>query len=130
MEMITQPIFAIDNDEDDIDLLRIMLRKAGIPNPMKVYREGEKALAALAKFAHDSVSSLRPLLCFLDVRLPSMNGHEILRWIRDRPPLNAMPVVMLSSSQNPVDVRTAAQIGAQCYLCKYPISANIPNPRC
>jgi CheY-like chemotaxis protein len=120
MELTTQPIVAIDNDEDDLHLLRIMLRKAGIPNPIEVYREGEKALAALTKFAQQSIRSLRPLLCFLDVRLPSMNGHEILRWIRGNPPLNTMPVVMLSASDSPVDVRTAAQIGAQCYLCKYP----------
>src|SRR5687768_108239 len=89
-------ILAIDDDEDDIDLLRIMLRKAGIPHPMQVYRDAEKAIQALTKVAQDSMKSLRPLLCFLDVKMPSMNGHDMLRWIRDRPELNAMPVIMLS----------------------------------
>lgn len=110
-------IVAIDDDEDDIDLLRIMLRKAGIPNPMEVFREGEKAMQYLAKLAQES---LRPLLCFLDVKVPAINGHEILQWIRSRPVFNGMPVVMLSNSDSPADVTKAARNGAQCYLVKYP----------
>jgi CheY-like chemotaxis protein len=114
---IHPPIIAIDDDEDDVDLLRIMLRKAGIPNPMQVYREGEKALQALTKLAQES---LRPLLCFLDVKMPAISGIDILKWIRTTPALNSMPVVMLSTSDQPGDVLKAAQNGAQCYLVKYP----------
>lgn len=102
------PIFAIDGDNDDLDLLRIFLRKARIPNPLEVFREGEKALHALGQIAQNSLKTLRPLLCFLDVKTPEINGHEILRWIRSNAALDAMPVVMLTASAEAVDVRKAA----------------------
>jgi CheY-like chemotaxis protein len=61
-----------------------------------------------------------PLLCFLDVKMPSINGHDLLLWIRKQPELDGVSVVMLSSSEHPEDVRKAAEGGAQCYLAKYP----------
>lgn len=113
-------IAAVDDDEDDIDLLRMLFRKAAIKNPFHVYQRGEEVVAALSGLLKDSAQVVLPLICFLDVKMPAMNGHEILRWIRDQPALNAMPVVMLSSSEHPTDVSRAAENGAQCYLAKYP----------
>jgi CheY-like chemotaxis protein len=74
-------------------------------------------LTALMK---KSVAAVLPLLCFLDVKMPSVNGHELLQWIRQQPGLDAMSVVMLSSTEHPEDVKKAAEGGAQCYLAKYP----------
>lgn len=113
-------IVAVDDDGDDADLLRLLLRKAGLPNPLEIYREGEEIIHALSALLHESVNAMRPLLCFLDVKMPAMNGHDILRWIRGKPELDRLPVIMLSSSEHPRDVTQAAQGGAQCYLAKYP----------
>jgi two-component system response regulator len=113
-------IFAADDDEDDIDLMRLLFRKAGITYPLEVFREGEQLVDALSAVIKKSVEAVVPLLCFLDVKMPSMGGHEILRWIRSQPALNALSVVMLSSSEHPEDVKAAAEGGAQCYLAKYP----------
>jgi CheY-like chemotaxis protein len=113
-------VLAVDDDADDVDLLRLLLRKAGVPNPIEVYREGEQIVQALSKFAQSSLKALRPLLCFLDVKMPGMTGHDVLKWIRSQPALDALPVVMLSSSEHPEDIKAAAQNGAQCYISKYP----------
>lgn len=113
-------IVAVDDDRDDIDLLRLLLRKAALPQALQVYREGEAAMAALSKLMKQSVNAVRPLLCFIDIKMLSMSGHDLLRWIRSQPALDAMPVVVLSSSEHPRDIQQAAQAGAQCYLAKYP----------
>ncbi len=113
-------ILAVDDDEDDIDLMRLLFRKAGVTHPLEVHRRGEDLMASLSAVLKKSVEAVLPLLCFLDVKMPSASGHEILRWIRSQPELDRLSVVMLSSSDHPEDVKQAAIGGAQCYLAKYP----------
>lgn len=113
-------ILTVDDDEDDIALLRLLFRKAGVTLPLEIYQRGEDLIAALSALVAKSVNAVLPLLCFLDVRMPGMSGHDLLRWIRQQPELDAVSVVMLSSSEHPDDVKQAAENGAQCYLAKYP----------
>lgn len=112
-------ILAVDDDEDDVDLLRILFRKAGIEHPVEVHRRGEDLIAALTERLRKSIRML-PLICFLDVKMPVLNGHEVLEWIRKQRELDWLAVVMLSTSDHPLDVERAAICGAQCYLAKYP----------
>lgn len=113
-------LLAVDDDADDVDLLRLLLRKAGVSQPTEVFRRGEELVASLARCVEQAGAAMRPLLCFLDVKMPSMTGHDVLKWIRSQPALDRLPVVMLSSSEHPKDIREAAEHGAQCYLAKYP----------
>jgi two-component system response regulator len=112
-------ILAVDDDDDDIDLMRLLFHKAGVTHPVEIYRQGEDLIAALTTLVEKS-PHLLPLLCFLDVKMPSINGHELLRWIREKSQFDRLAVVMLSSSEHPEDVKQAAVGGAQCYLAKYP----------
>ena len=113
-------IVGCDDDADDVDLLRLLLRKAGIDQPVEFYCDGAQVMSALNRCVEESLNALRPLLCFLDVKMPAITGIDVLKWIRSKPELNPLPVVMLSSSEHPEDIRRAAQAGAQCYLAKYP----------
>lgn len=113
-------ILSLDDDEDDIHLMRLLFRKAGVGHPVQVYQRGDELIAALTACLRKSVKAMLPLLCFLDVKMPMISGHEILAWIRSHPQLDAVPVVMLSASDHPDDVKRAADSGAQCYLAKYP----------
>ena len=113
-------IFAVDDDEDDIDIMRLLFRKAGVTHPVQVFRRGEDLIDALTEIVRNSVKAVMPLLCFLDVKMPSLTGHDLLAWIRNEPKLDQMSVVMLSGSEHPADIEQAAQSGAQCYLSKYP----------
>jgi CheY-like chemotaxis protein len=113
-------IFAADDDHEDLALLGLLLRKAGVDYPLQLFRQGEEVVASLSKLVEDSVRAVKPLLCFLDVGLATITGHEVLRWIRNQPLLNSIPVVMLTGSEHPKDVAAAAEHGAQCYLTKYP----------
>lgn len=119
-------IAAVDDDSDDIDLLRLLLRKAGIPHPLQIYNDGEAIVSALTKLMDESIKkALGPLLCFLDVKMPAMSGLDVLKWIRAQPALDPLPVIMLSSSEHPEDIKRASQNGAQCYLAKYPQPATL-----
>ena len=113
-------ILAVDDDDDDVTLMRLLLRKAGVTQPVEVYPRGEDLIDALTARMANSAAHPLPLVCFLDVKMPSINGHEVLQWIRQQRPLDDIAVVMLSSSEHPEDVKRAAQGGAQCYLAKYP----------
>ncbi len=113
-------ILSVDDDEDDIELLRLLFRKTGVTLPLEIFRRGEDLINGLSELMRKSVNAVLPLLCFLDVKMPGMNGHELLRWIRQQPQLDRLSVVMLSSSEHPDDIREAACNGAQCYLAKYP----------
>jgi len=112
-------IVAADDDEDDIDLLKLLFRKAGITQPLEVFRHGEELIESLQHRLKKAAAAL-PMLCLLDVKMPGISGHDVLRWIRGQSRLDAMPVVMVSSSELPDDVKLAAEQGAQCYLAKYP----------
>lgn len=111
-------IVAADDDEDDVELMRMLFRKAGVSHPFEVFANGEDVIAAL-KNAMMSAIAL-PLLCFLDVKMPALTGHDVLHWIRQHRELDQIPVVMLTSSEHPADVEQAIRNGAQCYLAKYP----------
>jgi CheY-like chemotaxis protein len=113
-------ILAVDDDEDDIDLMKLLFRKAGVEHPIEVYRRGEDLMDALSDILKKSANAFLPLLCFLDIKMPQISGLEVLRWIREQQPLDTIAVVMLSSSEHPEDIKQAAGLGAQCYLSKYP----------
>src|SRR5262245_32152838 len=95
-------ILAADDEEDDIALMRLLFRKAGVSHPLQVYRHGEDVIAALGEWLRRSTTTAPPLVCFLDVKMPAMNGHDVVRWIRKEPRLDSMSVVMLSSSEHPL----------------------------
>jgi CheY-like chemotaxis protein len=118
-------IFSVDDDRDDADLLRLLLRKAKVEHPMQSFFRADEFLGALSGLLAEALATMRPLLCFLDVKMPVMNGYDLLRWVRQQRALDPMPVVMLSASELPGDVQRAAREGAQCYLTKYPQPATL-----
>ena len=113
-------IVALEDDRDDSDLLRLLLRKSGFTDAIQFYRDGGPLVSALGKILRNSMTAIRPLLCFLDIKSSEVNGHEVLRWIRSQQAFDRLPVIMLSGSEHPRDIQEAAQAGAQCYLAKYP----------
>ena len=117
-------ILLVEDNEDDVFLMKHALNGAGVTNPVVVVETGQQAvdyLAGAGRFQDRSKYPM-PVIVFLDLKLPLMSGHEVLAWIRSQRQLESLNVVVLTSSNEPSDVRRSYSLGANSYLVK-PLSA-------
>jgi len=119
--MNSQSIFLlVEDNEDDVFFMKRALQQAGVRNPLYVVRNGEQAIEYLSgqnELSDRELHSL-PDLMFLDLKMPGMNGFDVLKWMRERG-LN-LPVAVLTSSPEEIDRQRAFELGAGCYLLKPP----------
>ncbi len=113
-------IIAIDDEPDDIFFLRRLIGKVGLAHQFQPFANAEAAIVALSAFAAGENPAALPLVCLLDIKMVGMTGFDMLKWIRSQRGLDALPVIMFSSSDHPQDVHMARDLGAQGYLKKYP----------
>lgn len=106
-----------DNPDDRIFALRA-LKREGLGERVLTARDGIEALAALGIEPEDP-SRPRPRVVFLDLRMPRMDGWEVLRRIRANPRTARLPVVVVSSSDRPEDVDRSYDLGANSFLLKH-----------
>jgi len=124
--MITRrDLLLIEDDEDDIFIMKRVLKDAGIRNPLRIVRDGREAIEYLSGTGRFEDRSLYPVpaMVFLDLRLPLVSGHDVLTWIRQRDDLNSTAVAVVTSSDQPEDLRRTRWLGANCYLLK-PLTAD------
>lgn len=117
-------LLLVEDNDQDILIMKRVLRHAGVRNPLHIVKDGDKAidyLSANGRFADRSRYPL-PAIVFLDLKLPLMSGHEVLTWIRQREGFNSIVVVVLTGSDDPTDLRRAHRLGANSYLVKPPTS--------
>lgn len=113
-------ILLAEDDEDHILLVRRAFNKAAFLNPLQVVHDGEEAIQYLkgeGPYANRAEYPL-PTLLLLDLKMPKKNGFEVLEWIRSKPALCALRVVVLTSSEEIHDVNRAYQLGASSVLVK------------
>jgi CheY-like chemotaxis protein len=114
------PIFVVDDSEDHVFLLNHAFQKAGILHPVQVANNGEDAIAYLEGTGRysDWKEFPLPLTVLLDIKMPGMDGFDVLRWIRQQPGLKALRVAMLTSSDLGQEIKTAYELGANVFLTK------------
>jgi CheY-like chemotaxis protein len=116
----TTTILLAEDDEDDILLIESAFKEASISYHLVVVKDGQRATEYLkgeGPYA-DRARYPMPFLLLLDLKMPIMNGFEVLKWIRSQPNLDRLLVVILSSSQISTDLSEARQLGTNCYLVK------------
>ncbi len=113
-------VLAAEDDPDDAFLLKRAFKKAGLTHNLVQLPDGEQAIRYLSGTAPFSDRRRNPLpeLFLLDLKMPLMSGFEVLEWLQDQPELRRMPVVVLSSSAQEVDMRRAHALGAADFFCK------------
>lgn len=108
-----------DDSEDDRFLLAEAMRAAEIVNPVQFVTNGKQAvdyLSGTGAFA-DRLKYPLPVLVLLDLKMPFMNGLQVLEWIRASP-LKRLPVIILSASSLPGDIESAYDLHVNSYLMK------------
>lgn len=114
------PILAAEDDENDALFLTRAHKEAGLENPLVIVRDGQEAVDYLggASIYADRAAHPLPGLLLLDLKMPRMNGFDVLAWLAMQPDLKHLPVIILSSSSNEADMERARQMGARDYLIK------------
>lgn len=119
MSVIDDFILLVEDDADDEALTLRALEKAGIANSVQVVRDGAEALERL----HESPDAKLPRVVLLDLKLPKVDGLEVLARIRAEPRTKHLPVVVLTSSDLEEDLVQSYERGANSYVRK-PIGFN------
>lgn len=110
-------ILLVEDDHNDVLLIRRAFQKVNIANPIIVLGDGEQAISYLAGREPYANRTL-PILVLLDLKLPRKSGHEVLEWLRQQQRLKRLPVVVLTASSESSDVNRAYDLGANSYLVK------------
>jgi len=115
-------ILLVEDNEDDVFLMQRALKDVHIDNPLHVVEDGLRAIDYLSGTGDfgDREKHPIPAVIFLDLKLPLKSGLEVLAWIRKQKHLDAMIVIVLTSSNEPGDLKTSYSLGANSYLVKPP----------
>ena len=113
-------ILLVEDQDNDILLVTRAFKTAGVANPIQIVRSGKEAVAYLSgqgKFANRAEFPL-PRIVLLDLRMPGMDGYDVITWIRQQKGLQGLPVLVLTSSNLISDVNRAYQVGATSFFLK------------
>ena len=122
MTTTNRAILLVEDNEDDVFLMRRALRGARVANPLYVVEDGQEAenyLSGVGKYA-DRAEYPVPAIVFLDLKLPYISGHDVLAWIRRQKDLEGLVVIVLTSSNEASDLSRCYALGANSYLVKPP----------
>ncbi|MFZ5515030.1 MAG: response regulator [Candidatus Zhuqueibacterota bacterium] len=112
-------ILLVEDDVNDVELTLESLREYNLANEVIIARDGEEALEYLyRKNRFEHAPEGQPVVIFLDIKMPRVNGLEVLRIIKNDPDLRLIPVVMVTSSQEEPDLKEAYEMGANAYVVK------------
>lgn len=114
------PILLVEDNPMDLDLTLRAFSKKKFSNHVQVARDGEEALAFIPRW---EAGEALPAVILLDINLPKVSGLEVLRQLKAHERFRRIPVVILTSSREDKDLKTAYDLGVNSYIEK-PVSFN------
>ena len=118
MNSRARPILLVEDNPMDVDLTLRAFEEHGIANPVVVCRDGEEALRYMDEHRSATDSGV-PILVLLDLRLPKIDGIEVLQWARNSETVwKQVPFVVLTTSRENADVEAAYKLGVNSYVVK------------
>jgi len=120
METKNFTVLLVEDDLNDIFLVKRAFKMARLEEPLQVVTDGEEAVHYLrgeGKYANRDAHPL-PKLIVMDIKMPRKTGFEVLQWIKRDGPLRRIPIVIVSSSDRTEDINRAYELGANAYMVK------------
>ena len=115
-------ILLVEDDPNDVELTVIALTENYLANEIVITRDGEEALDFLyRRGAHESREAGNPIVVLLDLKLPKVDGLEVLKQVKSDPDLRTIPVVMLTSLREERNLIRSYNLGTNAYVAK-PVS--------
>jgi CheY-like chemotaxis protein len=114
-----QSLLLVEDNPNDVELTLSALKDARLANEVIVTNDGEQALDYLMRRGkYQGRTTPNPAVILLDLKMPKVDGHEVLRQIRADPYLRLIPVVVLTSSREEKDLYSSYDKGANSYVVK------------
>jgi CheY-like chemotaxis protein len=119
MKTSIKSILIVDDSENDVTLIKESLKEARLLNEIAVAEDGEEALDFLYKRGKfiNSTEEL-PVFILLDIKMPLLNGIEVLKIIRSDTTFKKVPIIMLTSSRDARDLHSCYEYGANSFVVK------------
>ena len=117
MNAWVRPILLVEDNPMDLDLTLQALKEHSVANPIETCRDGEEALQYMEDHQLPTDSQI-PILVLLDLRLPKVDGIDVLREARKHPVWKQVPIVVLTTSRENKDIEAAYQLGVSSYIVK------------
>ncbi|HXT42267.1 MAG TPA: response regulator [Candidatus Angelobacter sp.] len=112
-------VLLAEDNENDIELTLTALAENNLANEVVVVRDGAEALDYLhRRGAHESRAGGDPAVVLLDLKMPKVDGLQVLREIKSNENLKSIPIVMLTSSKEESDLVESYRLGANAYVVK------------
>lgn len=115
MNNLNRPILLVEDNPMDVDLTRRAFTRRRLANPIQIARDGKEAIDFVGRW---EAGGQVPVVILLDLKLPKLDGLEVLRILKTHPKFQAIPVVVLTSSEEDSDIQLAYQLGANSYIVK------------
>ncbi len=112
---LNRPLLLVEDNPMEIDLTKRAFARCNMANTIEVAKDGEEALACLCRW---QAGSPVPLIIILDLKIPKVGGLEVLRQLKSHPQFHTIPVIVLTSSTDAGDIKTAYKLGANSYVVK------------
>ena len=113
-------LVVVEDNTDDVFFMRRAVKEAGLDCRLEIAQDGRQAIDWLQGLlpTGEPPPVVASVLVLLDLKLPELSGLQVLEWIKGHPQLSVLPVIVLSSSTEPVDVEQAYRLGANAYVSK------------
>lgn len=118
--MRTRPLHIALAEDDDghATLVQLNLERTGLANSFSRFRDGQELLNALAADVRLAQADNSGLLLLLDINMPRVDGIEVLRRLKQNPKTACLPVIMLTTTDDPHEVERCYQLGCSVYITK------------